>query len=1153
MMLPAQRVPTGQKSVGNIRNSRSGVVARPARGQAVTDRNGTVEAGSGRHAAPSSTPRVGSGNWLTPGLPPRGARVGPLPALLTAAPAAVATKRKTKGPKVLSETKWDDVGLYCKAEQIGDTYKLALRLDSPRNLTLHWAVNDWNLPPQAAWPAGTRQADDKACQTQFGGDGAIEITFPDDVCPNRIIFVLKEAEVWHNNAGANYAVQLKAPPMDSFVQKILDAEGKNSHWSLVQRLMLATEVLDAADAAGPAGMALVFTLLRLSSTRVLDWYRNANFQPKDIASMQKYAGERIGDKARTAADPMSKLLARGAVAGLPRGGGNGDEIRMGILHIMRGNGIKEGHRPGHDEPFLEQWHQKLHTATSPDDVTICEAYLAFLHSGNHDDYWRVLWDNGRLTREKMESWSKPIKAWPHHLPHLIGPFQGYLWTLKTTHSGADLDTAAEMAKGFMDEGLRWTVFDILAHRNEWWVPGKIVEARQGLAHLWKQPGSSRDLLLLDIALESWSRTLLERTDPRSVGRDDLIEMVAMVLRGALITHEFEDLQQCAALWERLRPSSGHPLPGERWGREWSLAALAAAERLSLAVTAHMDTLYSLVQPHADAFREACRLDPQYTMNFGEEVVRGQPLFSAAQILGALEPQLRSASGGAPWQVVSQPGGGEAVSGTVVAVGALAEVQGSSYDVPTVLLAASLTGVEDIPPGVVAVLTKSTTDVLSHLSIRARSQRVLLATCFDDGAWAEWQSCVGKLTAAAIDPAVGAVMPTDAPAAAASSTANGGAAPPKIQLQRPEQTSSWAVGESSFRSGLVGAKALNLHTLRQKLSAVGGADVGVPASVSLPFGTFERVLAAEGNGATAAEVGRLTAAAAAGAAGGALPKEELEALRRVVAEELIAPPALVAELASAAAAAGLIPSADHWTSPSAAGAQSGPSDDEDEPDLGPGGPMAWPAVWSAVCRVWASKWTDRAWLSRRAMAIREEELYMSVLLQQVVPFRYAFVLHTSNPVTHTPGELLGEVVVGMGETLVGNYPGRALGFTQAQGAAAPQLISLPSKRIALHAPAHATLIARSDANAEDLEQYAAAGLYDSVTLQPLIARPVDLAHEPLLGDPAARGSLLGSLAGLGRTVAAAFGGRDQDVEGGVGPDGKLYVVQARPQVELHVPK
>jgi alpha-glucan,water dikinase len=41
---------------------------------------------------------------------------------------------------------------------------------------------------------------------------------------------------------------------------------------------------------------------------------------------------------------------------------------------------------GLDEPFLEQWHQKLHQATSPEDVIIAEAYLAYLHSANHDDW-----------------------------------------------------------------------------------------------------------------------------------------------------------------------------------------------------------------------------------------------------------------------------------------------------------------------------------------------------------------------------------------------------------------------------------------------------------------------------------------------------------------------------------------------------------------------------------------------------------------------------------------------------------------------------------------------------------------------------------------------------------------------------------------------
>jgi alpha-glucan,water dikinase len=69
----------------------------------------------------------------------------------------------------------------------------------------------------------------------------------------------------------------------------------------------------------------------------------------------------------------------------------------------------------------------------------------------------------------------------------------------------------------------------------------------------------------------------------------------------------------------------------------------------------------------------------------------------------------------------------------------------------------------------------------------------------------------------------------------------------------------------FHPGMVGAKALDLASLRQRLAAAPGAEaVGVPASVSLPYGTFERVLAEEPrNAETAAEVERLAAAAAAG--------------------------------------------------------------------------------------------------------------------------------------------------------------------------------------------------------------------------------------------------------------------------------------------------
>ena len=67
--------------------------------------------------------------------------------------------------------------------------------------------------------------------------------------------------------------------------------------------------------------------------------------------------------------------------------------------------------------------------------------------------------------------------------------------------------------------------------------------------------------------------------------------------------------------------------------------------------------------------------------------------------------------------------------------------------------------------------------------------------------------------------------------------------------------------------------------------------------------------------------------------------------------------------------------------------------------------------------------------------------------QVVPAQYAFVVHTANPISKQKGETFGEVVMGMGEALVGNYPGRALSFSSAGQKASPAFIAVCSAHLA----------------------------------------------------------------------------------------------------------
>ena len=65
-------------------------------------------------------------------------------------------------------------------------------------------------------------------------------------------------------------------------------------------------------------------------------------------------------------------------------------VRDEILNIMHRNNI--GEKRG---TWMEDWHQKLHNNTTPDDVAICEAFIAFLKSsGDNGAYWSVLSDAG---------------------------------------------------------------------------------------------------------------------------------------------------------------------------------------------------------------------------------------------------------------------------------------------------------------------------------------------------------------------------------------------------------------------------------------------------------------------------------------------------------------------------------------------------------------------------------------------------------------------------------------------------------------------------------------------------------------------------------------------------------------------------------------
>ena len=168
-------------------------------------------------------------------------------------------------------------------------------------------------------------------------------------------------------------------------------------------------------------------------------------------------------------------------------------------------------------------------------------------------------------------------------------------------------------------------------------------------------------------------------------------------------------------------------------------------------------------------------------------------------------------------------------------------------------------------------------------------------------------------------------------------------------------SGFAISSKDFHGNLVGGKSLNLHSLHGRLPDW----INTPSSAAIPFGVFEKVVAIDENKKVADRLNDFVRDIAKNTG------EILPEIRKTILD-LKAPGELISSIRTVMDESGI----------------SRPDD--------------WSDAWMCIKKVWASKWNDRAYVSRRTREIPHEDLFMAVLIQQVVKAEYAFVIHTVNP-------------------------------------------------------------------------------------------------------------------------------------------------------------
>ena len=1001
-------------------------------------------------------------------------------------------------------------------KEMEDSYyvKFAANWD---NLVLHWGVGlkrakDWacpNLQSQIKLPDNTTQFDDKASQSPFvelGTDCSIcEITFESkDQAPKQLNFVLKREGIWYNNNGMNYGVTIKVEPRDfkfatrtnqELADEIIEAEMSHNSWTLMHRFNMCREWLYKVQ-EDLDGLAWIFVWMRYSQLRKLDWQRNYNTKPRELSHAQKELTIAIAEKITQASSEglVSPLVMyRNILRTFGKGGDSalGQRIRDGILELM--------HKHKMREVFYEEWHQKLHNNTTPDDIGICEAAIAFNETGDMSKYWEVL-DSHGITKERLKSFERGIHHEPSYVPQILPELYEFLKVLKAVHSSTDIISNTDHVRGFASGELMSKLEEILQnleHFDKILQMERVGEARKLLERTANKQdlGQFREFVYLDISLEVYLRQLCEQIIHYDIKAKHLTREIKVLVQNLVMLGKNQEIQVAFEDWEEQQSRYAEQIEE----KENALIMKASGDRILRALGAYVDAYNSLIDSKSKYLGEQFEVEDEVKNIFTEEVIRGSLVFAVSMVSKKLDKQLRELGGVKPWQFICPV---PKVQGQLRRVSSLHEVSYKKYEERTILVAEKVSGEEEIPEGVVGVICGTEIDALAHVCVRARNARVLLAVCFNFEELQEIEKLDGQWVEGVMASSGGLEV---TPSQQAKQVFSDNLSAP-MHIKKPKAMKDVVIDASQFEEGVTGSKANNCAFLKN----LPRDTFKVPGAVAVPYRVCEHMLSLPVNSERKAKIQELE-----GMLEGEVvyieSKEILDEIKKLVME------IEVGEEEKQKIAQGLqklgIKSSD------------------------------WEEAWKGIKSVWSSKYNERAYLNLMKKRASITDVRMSVLCQEVVTGDYAYVLHTKNPFNNNQNEIYGELVLGLGETLVGAYEGKSFSFVVNKNTGEIDIKSFPNKSVALRGSGY---IFRSDSNSEDLAEFAGAGLFDSFLMQEAQSEVLSYKQERIYSDKAFRTELIENLKQIGIQVEEAFRGVPQDIEGVI-KDGQYYVVQSRAQV------
>ena len=1018
----------------------------------------------------------------------------------------------------------------------------------------HWGLlyansgHEWHRPPKESYPPNSKECD-KALQTEWpqGGERFIEFTFPrgkqdSNSYVSGLVYDIYNPvkNTWNNNFQRDFTIRFrtKYPQKEkqnekiltnnktlivpNFIMDAIKCEAGNHSWTLMHRYEKCLDIIDSySQNFDNENWIWILIWLRYSFLRQLAWQRNYNTRPILLGqALNRLSDELITNYIDCLRNEgnfknliQSKLIIiRNILCFLGKGTGNGQEIRDEILKILQRNRMHAC--------FYEEWHQKLHNNSTPDDIVICEALINFLRNkGDLKIYWKTLNDGG-ITKERMAKYERAIRHEPEYRDNLnIADFENYLKILKSVHASTDLFMSFESCRNYIGRSGISIMEQIIQKKddnncNEVIAQIKrVTELRdilQQVIYFYIDNNTIlREVLFLDLSLEVYVRQLVEKIIHIKLEYKMYIEEISYILKNIQISYfNFTEFNLCYEDWKNIvqKLINDNSL-------EASLKVKSVISRLNRVLSSVIDYYNIYYDDKAKYFGEQCKCDKFSVDLFSEELIRGSIFFALSMLLKKIEPIIRKNANLGDWLIISR-GKENLVYGKLIHVKNLHEVQFHTYEQDTILTCENVSGDEEVPINCVCLMiikSENYPDVLAHVSVRARNLNIPFVVCFNENKAENILKFLEKNVEIKLENQEVITSLSDNKGKRNKNGSNDNNILPSKIKYIDEGNNNYKkifLELKEFDENSVGAKSKNTKRVYGKIQNC--PWLKYPESFAIPFNVEEYFLSLEQNKDIKDQIDNLIQN---------IEKTENESdITNLLnqCKELTMKINYINNSETEKLKNRIIKFGVKETD--------------------------FKKAFKAIKSVWASKFNERVYISTKKTGFGLKNIKMSVLCQKIIPAEYAYVIHTKNPTNNNSDEVFAEAVVGMGETLVGAYDGQSFSFVYNKKNGKSEIKSFPNKGISLR---NKGFIFRSDSNMEDLEGFSGAGLFDSVPMVKDKKVEMTYYNDRIFKDRKFVDNMIKKISKLGIEVEKMFN-EPQDIEG-VFYNGDFYIVQTRPQV------